>query len=196
MHVHARTTSTGAHAQSYIAGAPQTRTFQPPSTIAATGGHRGVCDMGLTFFPAQGENHPTGWSQAVQQSGGNNHNDQMMKIALAGYPIPKLYMAPASVYTHVGGAIPVSCVPGASGEATGTLTRPAAYTITWALAGQSGQLGPFLKGNKQDPPPNVTLNFLPQLPDVSLGTARRRGGSRVCLAVVRAAAGLQSAAAV
>jgi len=125
--------------------------------------------MGLTFFPPQGENMPTGWSQAVQQAGGNNQIDQMMKIALAGYPIPKLYMAPNSVYTQVGGSVPVACVTGQNAAGTGVLTRPAAYTITWAIAGQSGQLGPFYKGSKQDPAPNVTLNFVPQLPDVSRG---------------------------
>lgn len=71
---------------------------------------RGPCDMGLTFFPPQGDNLPTGWSQAVQQSAGNTQVDQMMKIALAGYPIPQLYMAPLSVYTQVRGAAVLVCV--------------------------------------------------------------------------------------
>lgn len=124
--------------------------------------------MGLTFFPAQGDNLPTGWSQAVQQAAGNTQSDQMLKIALAGYPIPQLYMAPVSVFTQVGGSVPVACVTGQNAAGAGVLTRPAAFTITWALAGQGGQLGPYLKGSKQDPPANVTLNFVPQLPDVSV----------------------------
>lgn len=70
---------------------------------------------------------------------------------------------------QVGGSVPVACVTGQNAAGAGVLTRPAAFTITWALAGQSGQLGPFLKGSKQDPPANVTLNFVPQLPDVSRG---------------------------
>jgi hypothetical protein len=138
-------------------------------------GGRNPCEMGLTFFPKDAENLPTGWSQAVQQAGGNTQPDQLMKIALAGYPIPQLYMAPVSVYTQVGGAIPAACVAGQGAAGAGVLIRPAAYTITWALAGQSGQLGPFLKGSKQDPPPNVTLNFVPQLPDVR-GPAVPPGG--------------------
>ncbi|GBF88776.1 hypothetical protein Rsub_01677 [Raphidocelis subcapitata] len=158
----------GAAAQSYIVGAPQSRAVQPlqsgPAAPAA-GQQRGACDMGLTFFHPSGDNMPTGWSQAVQQAAGNNQPDQLMKIALAGYPIPQLYMAPVSVYTQVGGSVPVACVTGQSAAGAGVLTRPAAYTITWALAGRSGQLGPFLKGSKQDPPPNVTLNFVPELPD-------------------------------
>jgi hypothetical protein len=35
------------------------------------------------------------------------------------------------------------------------------------MAGTGGVLGPFTKGSKQDPPANVTLNAVPQLPDVS-----------------------------
>ena len=153
-----------ANGQSYIAGAPQTRTMQP---TAAPQQQRGPCDMGLTFFPPHGDNLPTGWSQAVQQSAGNPAQDQLMKIALAGYPIPQLYMAPISVFTTVGGSVPIGCVTGQNQPGAGVLTRPAAFTITWALAGQGGQIGPFLKGSKQDPPANVTLNFVPQLPDVS-----------------------------
>jgi hypothetical protein len=93
----------------------------------------------------------------------------MVRIALAGYPIPMLYMAPVSVFTEVNGAVPGQCVGGA---ANGVLTRPAAFTITWALAGTGGVIGPFTKGSKQDPPANVTLNAVPQLPDVSVGRQR------------------------
>jgi hypothetical protein len=156
-----------------LAGPPQMSTQMP--IMAAQ--PRGPCDMGLTFFPQQGDNLPTGWSQAVQQAAGNSQPDQMMKIALAGYPIPQLYMAPVSVYTQVGGSVPVACVTGQGAAGAGVLIRPAAFTITWALAGQSGQLGPFLKGSKQDPPANVTLNFVPQLPDVSHG----KGGWQLSL---------------
>jgi hypothetical protein len=134
---------------------------------------RGPCDMGLTFFPPQSNNLPTGWSQAVQAAAGNTQSDQMMKIALAGYPIPQLYMAPLSVFTQVGGTVPIACVTGQNAAGAGVLTRPAAFTITWAVAGQGGQLGPFLKGSKQDPPANVTISFVPQLPDVSAGTRVR-----------------------
>jgi hypothetical protein len=123
--------------------------------------------MGLTFFPPQGDNLPTGWSQAAQQSSGNTQTDQMMKVALTGYPTPQLYVSPASVYTQVGGSVPVACTAGQSAAGAGVLTRPAAFTITWALAGQSKQLGPFLKGSKQDPPASVTLSSVPKLPDVS-----------------------------
>lgn len=101
----------------------------------------------------------------MQGNAGNTASDQLMKIALAGYPIPMLYMAPVSVFTQVNGQIPGQCLGGA---ATAVLTRPAAFTITWALAGTGGVLGPFTKGSKQDPPANVTLNVVPQLPDVSL----------------------------
>ena len=139
---------------------------------------RGPCDLGLTFFPPRGDNLPTGWTQAVQQASGNTAIDQMMKIALAGYPLPQLYMAPVSVYTQVGGSVPLACITGQNAAAAGVLTRPAAFTISWALAGQGGQLGPYLKGSKQDPPANVTLNFVPQLPDVSLcrGGGGKAGG--------------------
>jgi len=121
--------------------------------------------MGITFFPANGDNRPTGWTQAVQQGAGNTVSDQMTKIALAGYPIPQLYMAPVSVFTQVNGQVPGQCI--GSGAANGVLTRPAAFTLTWALAGTGGVLGPFTKGSKQDPPANVTLKLVPQLPDVS-----------------------------
>jgi hypothetical protein len=122
--------------------------------------------MGLTFFPPRGDNLPTAWSQAVQQANGNTAQDQMLRVALAGYPIPQLYMAPVSVYTQVGGAVPLGCVTGQNAAGAGVLTRPAAFTISWSLAGQGGQIGPFLKGSKQDPPANVTLGFVPLLPDV------------------------------
>jgi hypothetical protein len=169
----------GAAGQSYIAGAPQTRTYMPLKAAQEPSGGRNPCEMGLTFFPRDAENLPTGWSQAVQQAGGNTQTDQLMKIALAGYPIPQLYMAPVSVYTAVGGSVPATCVTGQGTPGAGVLVRPAAYTITWALAGQSGQLGPFLKGSKQDPPPNVTLNFVPQLPDVSRAGRGGGGGGAV-----------------
>lgn len=120
--------------------------------------------MGINFFPAGGENKPTGWTQAVQASAGNTAPDQLVTIALAGYPIPQLYMAPVSVFTQVGGQIPGQCF---GGSTPGVLARPAAFTITWAVGGIGGQLGPFTKGSKQDPPANVTLNMVPQLPDVS-----------------------------
>jgi hypothetical protein len=119
--------------------------------------------MGINFFPANGDNRPTGWTQAVQQGAGNTVSDQMTKIALAGYPIPQLYMAPVSVFTQVNGQVPGQCI--GSGAANGVLTRPAAFTLTWALAGTGGVLGPFTKGSKQDPPANVTLKLVPQLPD-------------------------------
>lgn len=156
----------GVNAQNMIA-APMAPVAGAGMGIAlpAAAQPRGPCDMGLTFFPPQGDNLPTGWSQAVQQANGNTLPDQMLKIALAGYPIPQLFMAPVSVYTQVGGSVPIACVTGQNAAGAGVLTRPAAFTITWALAGQSGQLGPFLKGSKQDPPANVTLNFVPQLPD-------------------------------
>jgi hypothetical protein len=181
-------TTQGAAAQSYITTTPQAQALAP---MAAAPAARGPCDMGLTFFPPRGDNLPTGWSQAVQQANGNTANDQMLRIALAGYPIPQLYMAPVSVYTQVGGSVPVQCVTGQPSNAAGVLTRPAAFTITWALAGQSGQIGPFLKGSKQDPPANVTLNFVPQLPDVRFFLFRRGGGCAVavwrgfCFALLR-----------
>ncbi|GBF90097.1 hypothetical protein Rsub_02805 [Raphidocelis subcapitata] len=152
-----------ADAQSLLSAPPQA--IAPPLLPQVAATPRGPCDMGINFYPQGGDNLPTGWSQAVQQAAGNTLPDQVLKIALAGYPIPQLYMAPVSVYTGVGGSVPIACVTGQSVAGAGVLTRPAAYTITWALAGQSGQLGPFLKGSKQDPPPNVTLNFVPQLPD-------------------------------
>jgi len=54
---------------------------------------------------------------------------------------------------------------GGAGAGVGTLARPAAYVVNWQLANQRGQVGPFTKGSKQDPPANITLNFAPQLPD-------------------------------
>jgi hypothetical protein len=41
------------------------------------------------------------------------------------------------------------------------------FTITYAIAGTGGTIGPFTKGSKQDPPANVTLPIVPRLPDVS-----------------------------
>jgi hypothetical protein len=120
--------------------------------------------MGITFFPTGGDNRPTGWTQPVQANAGNTAQDQMIKIALAGYPIPQLYMAPQSVFTQVNGQIPGQCLGGPAG----ILTRPAVFTITYAIAGTGGTIGPFTKGSKQDPPANVTLNIVPRLPDVSV----------------------------
>jgi len=103
----------------------------------------------------------------VQQNAGNTAKDQMIKIALAGYPIPQLYMAPVSVFTQVNGQVPGQCIGGPAG----VLTRPAVFTITYAIAGTGGTIGPFTKGSKQDPPANVTLNIVPRLPDVSAMSA-------------------------
>lgn len=159
-----RLRAAGTNAQLLTAAAPQ------PAIRAGAGGAAaaspaaaGPCALGINFFPTNGENKPTGWTQAVQQNAGNTANDQMIKIALAGYPIPQLYMAPVSVFTQVNGQIPAQCL----GGAPGVLTRPAAFTVTYALAGAGGVLGPFTKGSKQDPPANVTLKQVPQLPDVS-----------------------------
>lgn len=141
----------------------------PRAGAAAGAGGRGAadpCALGLTFFPPNGDNRPTGWTQAVQSSAGNTASDQLFKIALAGYPVPQIYMAPVSVFTQVNGQIPGQCIGGPAG----ILTRPAAFTITYAIAGTGGTLGPFTKGSKQDPPANVTLAIAPRLPDVSWGS--------------------------
>lgn len=122
------------------------------------------CALGITFFPRGGESKPTGWTQAVQSNAGNTAQDQMVKIAMAGYPIPQLYMAPVSVFTDVNGKVPGQCI----GGPPGVLTRPAVFTITYAIAGTGGTIGPFTKGSKQDPPANVTLPIVPRLPDVSV----------------------------
>ncbi|KAF6263554.1 hypothetical protein COO60DRAFT_415468 [Scenedesmus sp. NREL 46B-D3] len=140
----------------------QPGTIAPVAGAAAGPSAANPCALGITFFPAGGDNKPTGWTQAVQANAGNTASDQMVKIALAGYPIPMLYLAPVSVFTEVNGAVPGQCMGGA---ASGVLTRPAAFTITWALAGIGGVIGPFTKGSKQDPPANVTLSAVPQLPD-------------------------------
>jgi len=77
-----------------------------------------------------------------------------------------LLISPISPFTTVGGQVPVGCVAGnGAGGGFGTLVRPAAYTIQWSLAGQGGTLGPFTRGDKQDPPANMTLGFAPNLPD-------------------------------
>ncbi|WIA36760.1 hypothetical protein OEZ86_008026 [Tetradesmus obliquus] len=146
-----------------LQGAMPGATIAPAAGAGAAGpSAANPCALGITYFPVGGENRPTGWTQAVQSNAGNTAADQMIKVALAGYPIPMLYMAPVSVFTNVNGAVPGQCLGGA---VNGVLTRPAAFTITWALAGTGGVLGPFTKGSKQDPPANVTLNAVPQLPD-------------------------------
>jgi hypothetical protein len=153
-----------------LQGALPGATIAPAAGAGAAGpSAANPCALGITYFPVGGDNRPTGWTQVVQQNAGNTASDQMVRIALAGYPIPMLYMAPVSVFTEVNGAVPGQCVGGA---ANGVLTRPAAFTITWALAGTGGVIGPFTKGSKQDPPANVTLNAVPQLPDVSVGRQR------------------------
>lgn len=153
-----------------LQGAMPGAQIAPAAAVAGPSGPSAAnpCAMGLTFFPPGGENRPTGWTQAAQGNAGNTAQDQMIKIALAGYPIPMLFMAPVSVFTQVNGQIPAQCLGGA---AAGVLTRPAAFTITWALAGTGGVLGPYTKGSKQDPPANVTMNAVPQLPDVSFCSA-------------------------
>jgi hypothetical protein len=128
-----------------------------------SGGAADPCALGINFFPVGGDNRPTGWTQAVQANAGNTASDQLIKIALAGYPLPMLYMAPVSPFTQVNGQIPGQCIGGPNG----ILTRPAAFTITYAIAGMTGTLGPFTKGSKQDPPANITLPMAPRLPDVS-----------------------------
>jgi hypothetical protein len=129
--------------------------------------------MGITFYPTGGDNKPTGWTQPVQANAGNTATDQVVKIALAGYPVPQLYMAPTSVFTQVNGQIPGQCIGGPNG----VLTRPAVFTITYAIAGTGGTLGPFTKGSKQDPPANVTLAVVPRLPDVSGSVRSGNDGS-------------------
>jgi hypothetical protein len=128
---------------------------------AAGAGVKDPCALGITFFPRGGESKPTGWTQAVQANAGNTAQDQMIKIAMAGYPIPQLYMAPMSVFTEVNGKVPGQCI----GGPPGVLTRPAVFTITYAIAGTGGTIGPFTKGSKQDPPANVTMPIVPRLPD-------------------------------
>ena len=66
---------------------------------------------------------------------GNTRSDIMIKIALAGYPIPSVHLAPVSPYTRVGGQVPVSCVTGQPGTGAAILASPAAFTISWRLAG-------------------------------------------------------------
>lgn len=130
------------------------------------------CAASLTFFPANYEdsNTPAGWTQSVQSQAGNTRPDQLIKIALSGYPIPSLNIAPASVFTRVGGQMPALCAAGANAPGAAILAVPAQFAITWRMAGQGGTIGPYMKGDKTDPPANVTLGFVPQLPDVSAGT--------------------------
>jgi hypothetical protein len=52
------------------------------------------------------------------------------------------------------------------------------FTITYAIAGTGGTIGPFTKGSKQDPPANVTLPIVPRLPDVSGFCLRKQGSQR------------------
>eukprot|EP00882_Tetradesmus_deserticola_P028319 GHRQ01031546.1.p1 GENE.GHRQ01031546.1~~GHRQ01031546.1.p1 ORF type:complete len:199 (+),score=52.44 GHRQ01031546.1:509-1105(+) len=142
---------------------------QPGATIApaaAGASAANPCALGITFFPPGADNKPTGWTQPAQANVGNTASDQMVKTALAGYPVPMLYMAPVSVFTQVNGAVPGQCM---GGTVDGVLTKPAHFTITWALAGAGGVIGPFTKGSKQDPPANVTLSAVPGIPDVSGG---------------------------
>eukprot|EP00882_Tetradesmus_deserticola_P004386 GHRQ01004630.1.p1 GENE.GHRQ01004630.1~~GHRQ01004630.1.p1 ORF type:complete len:505 (+),score=154.95 GHRQ01004630.1:71-1585(+) len=138
---------------------------QPGATIApaaAGASAANPCALGITFFPPGADNKPTGWTQPAQANVGNTASDQMVKTALAGYPVPMLYMAPVSVFTQVNGAVPGQCM---GGTVDGVLTKPAHFTITWALAGAGGVIGPFTKGSKQDPPANVTLSAVPDIPD-------------------------------
>jgi hypothetical protein len=91
----------------------------------------------------------------------------MLPIALAGYPIPQLYMAPVSVFTAVNGEVPLQCL-GSAGAGSGILAKPAEFSISYQLGSVAAStVGPFTKGSKQDPPANVTLSMAPQLPDVS-----------------------------
>ncbi len=128
---------------------------------------RGPCDLALTFFPPSSENSPASWSAEAQQGAGNSRADHLLKIALAGYPIPNINVAPISVFTQVGGAVPAGCVTGEAGAAAGVLVKPAVFTVSWSLADKSGKVGPFVKGSKQDPPANVSLAHVPDLTDVS-----------------------------
>jgi len=133
--------------------------------IPQAGAPLGPCDLGLTFFPSNGENKPEAWTAISQQSAGNTRQDQLLKVALGGYPIPSLNVAPVSVFTQVGGPVPVSCVIGETAAGEGVLIKPATYTVSYKMAGNGTKVGPFVKGSKQDPPANVSLSAVAQLPD-------------------------------
>jgi hypothetical protein len=147
-----------------------------------------ICDFAFTHFPPgrENDNVPEGWTQKRQQKAGNDQPDELLKIALAGYPVPNLQVWPIYYLLNNQTEVPLSCwAAQASAQAfTGTrrlaqtrsnafVVKPATYKVEYMLMNRNRLAGISPNGSLTSPPLSIKLeNFGDVVSDVSLRPGR------------------------
>jgi hypothetical protein len=164
----------------------------PPSPRAAASAATSapsICDYSFTYFPPgrENDNVPEGWTLKKQQKAGNDAPDELLKIALAGYPVPTLQVWPQYFLLNNNTEVPVSCwTPQASAQAFGGTRRlsqtrsnayvvkPATYKVEYTLMSRNRLAGISPNGSITSPPLSIKLeNFGDVVADVSAPAPRR-----------------------
>jgi hypothetical protein len=131
---------------------------------------------------------PEGWTLKKQQKAGNDAPDELLKIALAGYPVPALQVWPQYFLLNNNTEVPVSCwTPQASAQAFGGnrrlsqarsnayVVKPATYKVEYTLMSRNRLAGISPNGSITSPPLSIKLeNFGDVVADVSAPAARSR----------------------
>lgn len=143
---------------------------------AASAASVGLCDFSFTHFPPglENANVPEGWTLKKQKKAGNDQPDELLKIALAGYPVPTLQVWPLSYLLNNNTEVPYSCwTPSAAAavqdgnrrlqqapKSGAFVVKPATYKVEYTLMNRNRLAGISPNGTLTSPPLSIKLeNF-------------------------------------
>lgn len=148
------------------------------------------CDFAFTYYPPGRENTnvPDGWNLRNQKAAGNDATNEMLRIVLAGYPVPSLQVWPMHYLLDNDTEVPVTCwAPQSSAtvqEGTRRLRqatrseayviKPATYKVEYTLMARNRLAGISPNGSATSPPLSIKLEQFGQdvIPDVSTSQAQ------------------------